>query len=218
MKVGLGVFGAIAIVLVLMAPKLGWVWLLAPIPILYVVVISEGLAVGPSSRQFLGDYASGGIVAGTVGCIWAGETHRVSPLFAVLAATVVAGVLATLAQPYGPSRVASRLGNVLKRYGTAFSAVGRETKSATQPIDPIGCAVALVLGLAFAVLLLVGGVIVEVVIVPVGLVLFGTVSAPLGLALDKRAIGKSVRRIVPGIALAFESGLIVALGIAMLRK
>lgn len=218
MKLAVGLLGATSIVLFFVAPKLAWVWLLAPIPVLYVVVIAQGLVEGPSGPQFLGDYASGGMIANTVGFIWAGVTHRVSPLAAALAATLVGGVIALLAPPYGPSRIASRLGSVLKRYGTALSSLGKETKGATHPIDPIGCAVALGLGLVFAVLLLVGGTIVELAIVPAGLLVFGTVLTVLRTMLEGSRCGSRSLRAVPSVALGIQSGILVAIVIALVRK
>ena len=218
MKVSLAALGAIAIVLVLVAPKLAWVWLLAPIPLIYVAVITQGLAEGPSGPQFFGDYASGSVLASTGAWIWTGLTDRASTMVAVLAAALIAGALAMLAPPYGPARIWSRLGNVLNRYGAALSSLGKESKNFTHPVDPVGCLVALGLGLAMGVLLVVGGTVVELVIVPVGLVVFGSVSALTRLILEKREDKIRLIRPAMGIALATESGVLVAVAIALFRK
>jgi hypothetical protein len=71
---------------------------------------------------------AGAIVLACVVCVRAAFTQRIPAALAILAATIVAGVLVMAIQPGGPMRMVSRIASVVHQYCRTFGSVGKETK------------------------------------------------------------------------------------------
>jgi hypothetical protein len=91
--------------------------------------------------------------------------------------------------------------------------------STSQIAIGFNCSGPAIFSLGMAVVLVLGGTLVELVIVPFGLVVFGTVSAIFCSIIKKAGRQSDLRRVVVGLALATESGVdfLVAAAIAIAK-